>query len=87
MSRTMEVGAQKESQEELQRTKNKQRKQHKTNRNKTTKKDTGGGTNKKSPCFLVKMSPAEGRRRFHKNTAYARLGVDGVQGGLGVPGV
>ena len=27
------------------------------------------------PCFLVKTSPAEGRRRFHKNTAYARLGV------------
>ena len=27
-----------------------------------------------SPCFLVKTS-AGGRRRFHKNTAYARLGV------------
>ena len=25
-----------------------------------------------SPCFLVKTSPAEGPRRFHKNTAYAR---------------
>ena len=25
--------------------------------------------------LLVKTSPAEGRRRFHKNTAYARLGV------------
>ena len=46
MSRTMEVGAQKESQEELPGTKNKKNKEkHKTNRNKTTKKDTGGGTN------------------------------------------
>ena len=27
------------------------------------------------PCLLVKTSPAEGWRRFHKNTAYARLGV------------
>ena len=48
MSRTIEVGAQKESQEELPGTKNKrkQRKQHmeetKTNSNKTTQKDTGG---------------------------------------------
>ena len=28
-----------------------------------------------SPCFLVKTSPAEGGRRFHKNMACARLGV------------
>ena len=30
-------------------------------------------TKQYSPCFLVKTSKAEGRRRFHKNTAYARL--------------
>ena len=44
----------------------------------------GGGTTEKKDrkeqnnivrVFLVKTSPAEGRRRFHKNTAYARLGV------------
>ena len=46
----------------------KQRKQHKTNRNKTTKKDTGSGTHNKVRVFLVKTSSAEGRRRFHKNT-------------------
>ena len=42
MSRTMEVGAQKESQEELPGTK---KRKTKTNRNKTIKKDTAGGTN------------------------------------------
>ena len=54
----------------------KQRKQHKTNRNKTKMKDTDWERDKQcSPCFLVKTSPAEGRRRSHKNTAYARFGV------------
>ena len=55
-----------ESQEELPGTKNKrkQRKQHaeeNQDKQKTTKKDTGAGTNN-----IV---------RVHKNTAYARLGV------------
>ena len=35
------------------------------------------GTNQYRPCFLVKTSPAEGRRRFHKNTACVRLGFWG----------
>ena len=39
------------------------------------RKEGQEGTKHYSPCFLVKTSPAEGRRRFHKNTAYARLGV------------
>ena len=42
--------------------------------NKTTKKDTGQ-TIQSVFFFLVNTSPAEGRRRFHKNTAYARLEV------------
>ena len=43
---------------------------------KTTKKDIGGGTiNIESVFFLVKTSQAEGWRRFHKNTAHARSGV------------
>ena len=42
-------------------------------RNKTTRKDTGG--NNMIRVFLVKTSPAEGRRRLHKNTACAGLVV------------
>ena len=64
MSRTMEVGEQKESQEELPGTKNKRKQYMEENQDKqkkTTKKDTGSGTNN----FV----------RFRKNTAYARFGV------------
>ena len=45
------------------------------------RKEEQEGTKHCSPCFLVKTSPAEGRGRFHKNTVYARSGVQGVQGG------
>ena len=48
--------------------------QTKLRNNTTNKKHIGGGTNNIVRVFLVKTSPAEGRRRFHKNTAYARLG-------------
>ena len=50
------------------------------------RKEAQEGTKQYSPCFLVKTSPAEGRRRFHKNTAYARLGCLGCSGCLGCLG-
>ena len=40
---------------------------------KQQRKTLGAGQTKKS-VFLVKTSPAEGRRRFHRNTADALLG-------------
>ena len=59
--------------QELKKNRKCERKQHiMKNTEKTTKKKNMGGRNKQhSPCFLVKTSPADGRRRFHKNTAYA----------------
>ena len=61
--------------EEQKKTKKTTQRKTKTNRYETTKKDTGCGTNNIVRDFLVRTSPAEGWRRFHKNTAYARLGV------------
>ena len=87
----MEVGAQKESQEELPGTKNKrkQRKQHmeeiKTNRNKTTKKDTGGGTNNIVRVFGENVT---GRRPAPVQVFWGVLGCSGVFWGvLGCSGV
>ena len=74
-------GAEGKPGENCQGTKNKrkQRKQHiaeNQDKQKQNNKEGHWGRDKQySPCFLVKTWPAEGQRRFHKNTAYARLGV------------
>ena len=80
MSRTMEVGAQ-----ESQRTKNKrkQRKQHTEEhqdyqKEKTTKKDTGGETNNYSPFFFFGENVAG--RSFHKKHGLCPCRCSGVSG-------
>ena len=85
ISRTMEVGARKESQGEIvreRRTKKRRKQQMEENQDKqkeNNKKRHWGRDKQYSPCFLEKTSPAEGRRRFHKNTAYGPFRFSGVQ--------